>query len=104
MNPTLFGVPLGLYGVPCFLLAFAFLFVWPHNLETQSGWRQFVLRWGHSLVWLLLGLAAFVGGTGAFGGLPTAGGLALISVLVYIIFVMTMLTTKRRPSNTQPPR
>jgi hypothetical protein len=104
MNPTLFGVPLGLYGIPCFLLAFAFLFVWPHNLLPQSEWRRFILRWGHALVWLLLGLAAFVGGTGAFGGLPVAGGLAFASVLVYVIFVMTMLTTRRPPSSSSPPR
>lgn len=94
MNPTLFGVPLSLYGIPCFLLSFAFIVFWPYKIAPRSGWRRFVLRWAHSIVWFLLGLAAIAGGSPGFST-ATASFLALASVAVYAIFVFTLVTTKR---------
>jgi hypothetical protein len=95
MTPTLAGVPLDLYGIPCLLLAFVFIFIWPHKLTPTHGWRRIVLRWGHSLVWFLLGLAAFAGGSAGFGGTPVAGILAMIAAGMYVLFVFTLVTTKR---------
>jgi hypothetical protein len=93
-DPTFLGMPLSLYGVPCLLLAFAFMLIWPYKKAPQHGWRRYVLRWGHSLVWLLLGLAAFAGGTLGPNGAALARGLALGGLLIYIIFVVTLVTTK----------
>lgn len=94
MDPTFLGVPVSLYGIPCLLLSFFFFFVWPHNKAPQHGWRHFVLRWGHSIVWLLLGLAAFIAGTGGGGAMAIAQVMAIGALLVYAGFVGTLVTTK----------
>lgn len=91
MTPTFLGVPLSLYGIPCLLLAFAFLFAWPYKSAPDHGWRRLVLRWGHSIVWLLLGFAAFTGGTGGSNGLVIAKILAALALIVYVVFVIVLL-------------
>lgn len=96
MEPTLLGVPVGLYGIPCFILAFLFIIVWPRQIAPAAGPRRLILRWAHAVVWLLLGLAAFAAASPGLG-LAAAQWLALASVAVYVVFVLTLVTT-RRPS------
>jgi len=103
MEPTLLGVPVGLYGIPCFILAFLFIIVWPRQIAPESGRRRAVLRAAHPLVWLLLGLAAFAAGSPGMG-LAVAQWLALASAAIYVVFVLTLVTTKRPPSPGAPGR
>ena len=94
MDNSLLGVPLPLYGIPCLMLAFVFAIVWPRQAVTTSGLRRLILRWGHALVWVLLGLAAF--STSLSGHTPIAAALALTSLAVYVVFLITLVTTKRQ--------
>lgn len=104
MTPTLFGVPLDLYGMACLLLAFAWLIAWPRARAPERGPRRVILRWGHSLVWLMLALAAFIGGTGVLGGLATAGPLAFAALLLCILFLGTLLTSPPPRRQAEDPR
>lgn len=98
MEPTLMGAPLGLYGIPCLLLAFIFAIIWPHKLAPERGPRRLVLRWGHTLVWLMLALAAFIGGSPGLNGASAARALAFAAAAVYVVFVFVLLTTPRPPA------
>lgn len=94
MEPTLLGVPVGLYGIPCLVLSFLFIIVWPRQRAPERGVRRFILRWAHALVWLLLGLAAFAAASPGMG-LDDAHWLALSSAAVYVVFVVALVTAPR---------
>lgn len=96
MTPTLLGVPLAMWSIACFLMAFVWIIVWPHKAAPKRGPARFILRWGHAVVWFLLAMAALVGGANAFGGLETAHYLALASVALYVFFVITLLSFSRK--------
>lgn len=96
MTPTFLGTPLALWSIACFLLALVWAIVWPYKVAPGGGAARFILRWGHTLVWILLGMAALVGGASAFGGLDAARILALASVALYVVFVITLLRYSRK--------
>lgn len=89
MTPTLIGAPLTLYSFPCFLLAFIWTMVWPRKAAPPGGPGRFILRWGHSVVWFLLGIATLVE--------PQTGSiLAVAATALYVVFVATLLRYTRR--------
>jgi len=90
------GVPLPLWGVICLAVAGVWVFVWPSKTTVKGGPRFFILRWFHTLVWLLLGVAAFVAGFDLVGGAGTARVVALLSLATYLVFMLTVVTAKRR--------
>lgn len=51
-----------LLGVACLVVAAVYAFIWPRPTPgvTRPVWRALILRWGHSAVWLLLGLSFFM--------------------------------------------
>lgn len=49
----------------CFVLALVWLEVVPSEAEEATGLAAPVLRYGHSLVWVLLGVTALLAGWGA---------------------------------------
>jgi hypothetical protein len=53
-----------------------------------------VLRWFHALVWLILAVAAFIGGFEVLGSGSTAKPFAWLSLIVYLIFMFMVLTNK----------
>ena len=66
--------------------------VWPHHAVTvTTGFRYFVVRYGHSLTWILLALSFFLHGL-----FPSLNGvaniLAAVGGLIYLLFlVMTFV-------------
>lgn len=71
------------------LIAVIFAFVWPRKaVTTTTGFRYFLVRWGHALTWLLLAISFFLRGSG-----PELNGgssfFALAGGLTYLLF-MTM--------------
>jgi hypothetical protein len=56
---TFAGIPLWIPGLAALAPAIVFVFVYP-KVEA-SGFRAWLLRWGHPLAWALLSVAAFVG-------------------------------------------
>ena len=55
---------------------------------------HFILRWFHALVWLFLAAAAFIAGFDILGGANTARLVALLALITYLVFMVTIMTTK----------
>lgn len=72
------------------LIAIAYYFVWPgwkdpERVRQRSLWSRIVLRWFHSLTWLLLAAACFL-----WGKL-----LAVLGAIVYLVFILTLAHERR---------
>ena len=87
-----FGIPWYVYGAGCLLVAlgYGFFVIDPargYNWANQPLWRLLILRWFHSLVWVLLGLACLV--MQLTGGQATtwAKGLGVAGLLVYMLYM-----------------
>lgn len=95
MDGKLFGVPLIVWGVLCCVLTVVWIIVWPSDkATTTTGLRFVILRWFHALVWFLLAIAAFLAAFNVLGGTTTARIMALLSLLTYLIFIGTSITTQ----------
>jgi hypothetical protein len=97
---TLFGLPWYIWGLLCLVVAVVYLVAWPRPSRKSSAparppWRQFVLRWFHSLVWLLLALACFVQAGQIAGGGAVGGTLAVLAVVFYLVFIGALLADIR---------
>ena len=97
MSNAFLGVPLPIWGVLCLGVAALYFFVWPKpktdgRAQRRSPRVHFVLRWFHSVVWLLLAVACFLW---ASGGSALADALALLALLVYLAFMLTLLAERR---------
>jgi hypothetical protein len=87
----------------CAVLAAIYYFAWPRKkaVGLPRGPRLFILRWFHSLVWVLLGVAL-----GSYALPPgkvraVAKLLAVLALLVYIVFVVAAYGP-RRSAPTEP--
>jgi hypothetical protein len=71
-----------------------FSFAWPSKAATvPTGFRYFVIRWGHALTWFLLAVSFFLRGM----GLELNGGssfFALTGGAMYLLFLVMMLVLK----------
>ena len=95
MNMKLLGIPLPILGLGCIALTVVWIFVWPRDRATSSAViRYLILRWFHALTWLLLAFAAFIVGYNFVGGVQLAKPIALLSLIVYLIFMTTFITSK----------
>lgn len=95
MDVKLFGVPLVLWGALCLVLAAIWIIVWPSEKASTADALHFViLRWFHALVWLLLALAAFIAAFQLLGGASTARIVAFLSLITYLVFIVTFTTSR----------
>ncbi|MEV4835461.1 hypothetical protein AB0K05_13120 [Nonomuraea sp. NPDC049486] len=78
------GVPVQVWGAIALILAVVWVFVWPQR--EVDGVAYLILRWGHALVWLLLGIAAFLAPVGS----TAAKGTGMAAGLVYLAFLVTV--------------
>ncbi len=80
------GISFYIWGGLCLVVALIFNFVLPKGRmpAEAGGVRYFILRWFHSVVWVLLGLSCLVRGAGGNG---PADVIALISLGVYLAFL-----------------
>lgn len=74
-------------------LAAVWVVVWPKH-RAPTGVRFIIVRWFHALTWLLLAIAALVAGFDILGGVSLAKPIALLSLLVYLVFMGTLATSK----------
>lgn len=82
-----FGMPFWIWGLLCVAVAAIYWRVWPRPAKGQrkrAAWLAGVLRYGHSLVWLLLALACGLFQFGAEVAGIVAGRAALITYLVFV--------------------
>lgn len=70
-------------------VAVVFVFVTPKaKIATGSGWQQWVLRWGHAAVWLLLALSF---ASQAFGFSAGLFAFMLMALAMSLLFGSTLL-------------
>ncbi|GAB4493820.1 MAG: hypothetical protein OHK0031_16860 [Anaerolineales bacterium] len=91
MQPeTFFGIPSPLLGLLCYVISAVWIFVWPKpkaGEAARSFGTHFILRWFHTLAWVLL--AVFFITSGRFALISTLAG--LLALAVYLVFVVTLL-------------
>ena len=98
MPSTFLGFPLQTWGLLCLAVAVAYYFKWPKPKPDRTGPPRtalvhYILRLFHSLVWLLLALACFLW---AAGPSTAANSLALAGLIVYLIFLFTLIRDRAR--------
>jgi hypothetical protein len=93
MSASFLSIPWFVWGFPATVVAAVFLFVWPRGKATggATGLRYLILRWFHPLVWALLAASFFLRGGDALGGAATAKVLALLALVAYLTFMLTLL-------------
>lgn len=97
MDEGFLGIPFALWGAVCLLLSIVWGVFWPSDKAVPGDIPRFmVLRWGHALVWLLLAISALLAGYGLLGGMQTARVLALLSLGVYLVFMVTLVMARWR--------
>jgi len=76
------------------VIAGIFVYIWPHKAVT-TGFRYFIIHWGHALTWLLLAVSfsRSVRGTGP----ELNGGASLIALaggVMYLLFMLMAFVVK----------
>jgi len=95
---TFLGFPLQTWAIVCLAVAAFYYFKWPrprpgHTGPPRSAPVHFILRLFHSLVWILLAGACYLWASGAS---PMAGGMAAAALVVYVIFLGTLIADRSR--------
>jgi len=88
------NLPWFLWAVLALIVAVIYSFVWPHKaVETATGFRFFILRWGHALTWILLAVNFVLRGIN-----PNLNGvaniIALLGGLMYALFTIMTFVVK----------
>ena len=96
LGNTLLGIPLVFWGIGCLAVAVAYYRIWPQGSPKRSQprtrWQHIVLRYFHSLVWVLLAAGCFLAGAGYNIGL----WLAALALPVYILFLVMVVQDRNR--------
>lgn len=82
----------------CLLVAAIYVVYWP---RPKGGvalplWRQLVLRWGHSAVWVILALSFLLRTAESETVAAQANALALAGGLLYVAFMAVTFSERRR--------
>lgn len=87
------GLPWFVWAVLALLVALIYTFVWPHKVVNEAaGLRFLIIRWGHTLTWLLLAINFILRGispslNGAANLVAAAGGIVYF-LFMFMSFVM----------------
>lgn len=91
----IFGVPWSIAGIICIAISVIYFFIWPKELVSNLPQFQFIiLRWFHSLVWILLAISFFLRYIKFEYKNIIVDGLGYAALLVYVIFIVTFLLNK----------
>lgn len=98
MSETFLGFPLQTWATVCLAVAVFYYFKWPRPRPDRVGPPRsalvhYILRLFHSLAWLLLALACYLW---AAGPSIIANAVALVALIVYAIFLATLLSDRFR--------
>lgn len=100
MKEILARIPAPAWAVACLAVMTLYLIYTP-GLDVAKAsaqlprWQFFVVRWFHSLVWLLLAVSFFIRSAGANAKVP-ANVVALLALAVYFVFLITFLFARAR--------
>lgn len=90
---SFFGIPWLVCSIIAATIAVIYLFIWPQDTNA-SGISLIILKYAHSLVWILLSIAALTMSFKRNQGRRFASYLAKASLGVYVIFMITFLVYK----------
>ncbi len=97
ISETLLGVPLVFWGGISLAIGIAYYFVWPKPELRRASARTMrdhvVLRYFHSLVWVLIAIGCFLGSAG-YGDIGR--WFALLGIPVYILFLVYVVRDRRK--------
>lgn len=85
------GIPAPFWGFLCLVVSILYGVFWPKKVveaKPRTPEVRLYLRWGHSLVWILLSIAFFAWENGRIvmaGALAVAGGLAYLAFIILLI-------------------
>jgi hypothetical protein len=95
-------LPPGAWVALCLAIAAVYAWLWPRRkaeaARIASGFRFLVLRWFHSLVWLLLAIAVAVRSQPGKVPYLTASVIAILAFAVYVTFLVISYLIDRRIS------
>lgn len=95
MNMGFFGIPWFAWAGGSLAVGVLYAFVLRHRrISENSGFRRFILRWGHALVWLLLAINFLLRGISSSFEAP-ANIFALAGGLLYLLFINTTFIVKQ---------
>ena len=88
------NLPWFVWAIASILMAVIFAFVWPQQEAAgATGFHYFIIRWGHTLTWILLAINFFLRGLSS--ALDGAANLAaLAGGIVYILFIVMTFVVK----------
>ncbi|MBM7843464.1 hypothetical protein [Herpetosiphon giganteus] len=90
MSTRFLGIPAVVWSMLALIIAAIFVYVWPSDKvpgDTTSI-RYLILRWGHTLVWLLI--AGFIL-LRSIGAVTLANFLGTLAGLTYLAFIATLV-------------
>jgi hypothetical protein len=91
------GLSYYIWGIIGVTLAVVFAFIAPREQGKMSRTKYIIVRWFHSLVWILLAISFFLRGTENLTAIRVADIVALAGGVVYIIyFVNTVRSTQSK--------
>lgn len=95
MSSRFLGVPWLFWGLATLVPATVFALIWPRRLVVAaSPLRYLILRWAHTLVWLLLGLSCVLRIPPQAESATVANGLMVVALAVYLGFVLILISRK----------
>ena len=72
------------------IVAVIFVYIWPHKAVTATtGFRYFVIRWGHALTWLFLAISFCLRGISP----DLNGGSSFFAMAGGVMYLLFMLMT-----------
>jgi hypothetical protein len=96
------GFHYGLWAAASAVFAIVFYFKWPrpvNDINSRPLWRHLILRWGQSLVWVMIGVSFLL--RLAFSA-PyddiAADGLALTAIIFYLVYLGVGVIDMRAPN------
>ena len=88
------NIPYLAWTVLALVIAVIFVYVWPHKAVTMTtGFRYFIVRWGHALTWILLAVSFFLRGVSPLLN-GVANLLAAMGGLAYLLFMVMTFVVK----------
>ena len=88
------NLPWFVWAALALLVTILYSFVWPQKAAVAAtGFRFFILRWGHALTWILLAINFLLRGFS-----PSLNGaanlIALVGGLMYVLFMLMAFVVK----------
>lgn len=99
-----FGVPWYAYAIGCLLVAVSYIIftIEPtkgYNWTAKPVWRFVILRWFHSLVWVLLATACLTMQRKGEQGIIWAKSISFIGLLIYLLYLLFFFIEKDKSTS-----